>query len=147
MKAKAPLLLSALAVTLSACGTPGSSAPSAADLLRTPTALSLGGHTLSAEAGPLLDGSSLTAQVQVSGLSAPLALNVRSVYLVTQGGIWQAEGRWKSEVACSLCRTAEAHAPAQGLLPGEQVQVVVRLQDGLGQNYWLRDDKAAVQAR
>ncbi|MDO4264589.1 MAG: hypothetical protein Q4C67_10370 [Deinococcus sp.] len=145
MKAKSALFLAALALPLSACGNVGHSGPSAGELLRAPTTLSLAGRTLSAAARPVLEGERLHTQVLIHSSASTLPLNVQSVYLVTQGGVWQAAGRWRASSCGAGCRAVEASGPAQGLRSGEQVQVVVRLQDSAGRNFWLRDEQAAVQ--
>ncbi|ADY25992.1 hypothetical protein Deipr_0836 [Deinococcus proteolyticus MRP] len=145
MKAKAALFLAALALPLSACGSVSQAGPSAGELLRTPTTLSLAGRTLSAEARPTLSGEQLSARVQVRSSASSLPLSAQSVYLVTQGGVWQAEGRWEASSCGAGCRVIEGRGPAQGLRPGENVQVVVRLQDSAGRHFWLRDDQSLVQ--
>ena len=68
-----------------------------------------------------------------------------SAYFELQGGVWQAEGRWEASSCGAGCRVIEGRGPAQGLRPGENVQVVVRLQDSAGRNFWLRDDHASIR--
>ncbi|GHF97842.1 hypothetical protein GCM10017783_07110 [Deinococcus piscis] len=145
MKAKSALFLSALALPLSACGSVSQAGPSAGELLRTPTTLSLAGRTLSAQARPVLSGNELSARVQVQSSASALPLNVLSVYLVTQGGVWQAAGQWRASSCGAGCRVIEGRGPAQGLRAGENVQVVVRMQDSAGRNFWLRDEQTTVQ--
>lgn len=145
MNAKATLLLAALALPLSACGSVGTAAgPSAGELLRAPTSLNLAGRTLSAAARPVLNGNQLTASVQIVSSATVLPLNVESVYLITQGGVWNTEARWKARSCGEGCRMVQGQGPAQGLRAGENVQVVLHLTDSAGRNFWLRDSEAAV---
>ncbi|MFC6617324.1 hypothetical protein [Deinococcus radiophilus] len=143
MNAKAALTLVAGILTLSACGSVSGGAPTAGELLRAPTSLNLAGHTLRAEATPLLRGDQLNAQLAVRSSGSVLPLNVHSVYLVTQGGVWQSGANWKAGCGQS-CRLVQGTGPAQGLRSGENVQVVLRLQDSAGRNFWLRDEQARV---
>ncbi|WP_261663716.1 hypothetical protein [Deinococcus sp. Marseille-Q6407] len=144
MKAKAALFLAALALPLSACGTVGNAGPSAGELLRAPTSLNLAGRTLTADARPTLNGEELSTQVKIHSSASSLPLNAHSVYLVTQGGVWRADARWQPSSCGAGCRAVLASGPAEGLLPGENVQLVVRLQDSSGRNFWLRDQNTAV---
>lgn len=145
MKVKSALFLAALALSLGACGSVSQAGPSAGELLRTPTTLTLAGRTLSADARPVLSGEQLHVEVQVHSSASTLPLRVQSVHLVTQGGVWKAGGQWQASSCAHSCRAVESRGPAQGLLAGERVQVIVQLQDSAGRNFWLRDDQAAVQ--
>ena len=145
MKKLFPLLLGA-SVTLVACGSVESSAPpSAAELMRAPNSLNLAGRTLSLEALPTLSGELLTVQAKVSSDTSYLPLAVREMYLITQGGVWNTVGQWQAARCGSACEMAVGSGYAGGLLSGEQVQVVVRLQDSAGRNFWLRDDHASIR--
>lgn len=147
MKAKASLLLAALALPLSACGGVGAATgPSAGELLRAPISLNLAGRTLSAAARPTLSGDQLTASVQIESSASVLPLKVQSVFLVTQGGVWQTSARWKARSCGESCRMVQGSGPAEGLLVGETVQVVLHLTDSAGRNFWLRDPQAAVMS-
>ncbi len=132
-----PLLLLPLAV---GCGSAGS-VPSAAQLLDAPTTLNVGGKLLSARVLPTVQEQVLAVRVRLSTgqKELPARLNLSGVYVVTNDGVWSstvtAPLQWKCGPTCAL---SAARGPAGNVQPGQNVQVVLSLNDGQGHTFLLR---------
>lgn len=140
-----PLPLLALSL-LAGCGTV-STAPTAGQLLDAPTTLNVGGKLLSAAAWPSLKDNVLSVRVRVSAprSSLPGQLNLTGVYVVSNEGVWSStlkpSAQWKCGSGCAL---GVGRGPAGELQTGQNVQVVLGLSNGQGQNYFLRSGQARI---
>ena len=75
------------------------------------------------------------------------ALQVTGVYVVTEDGVWNAPVAARDRRACGdeRCLQGIGRGAADGLRPGEGVQVVVSLKDEKGRVLWLRDARASIE--
>ncbi|MEF2278035.1 hypothetical protein V3W47_06950 [Deinococcus sp. YIM 134068] len=139
----------AVAALLSACGALGTPlTPTAGDLLAAPTSLQVGSRRLSAEAAPSLSDDLFRVRVQVRTKRGRVpALAVTGVYVVTENGVWTAPVAERDRRDCGgdRCLQGTGRGAADGLHPGEGVQVVVSLEDETGRVLWLRDARARVE--
>lgn len=141
-------LWTALAAVLGACGTLGTPEPTAGDLLAAPTTLQVAGRSLRAEATPTLGDATFRVRVQVQTKRGRVpALTVTGVYVVTEDGVWNAPvaARDRQDCGQARCLQGTVRGAADGLRPGEGVQVVVSLKDDRGRLLWLRDARASIQ--
>ncbi|MFC6590833.1 hypothetical protein ACFP81_01470 [Deinococcus lacus] len=127
-----------VAASLAACGNLSSVQPTAGELLGAPVSLNMGGRSVALDAAATLRGERLSVAVR---LPARAALQVREVYVVTQGGVWRGQVSATGRSGASL--QASASGPARGLRPGEAVQVVARV-EAQGKSWWVRDAAARV---
>lgn len=136
----------AMGVGLSACADTAELLPPAGDLLNAPTQLNFSGQVVTLEAAPRVVGAVFQVGVRVlpgrSELPLP-KLNVRDVYVVTGGGVWNAPYR---PASCSGCLSGAGVGRSAGINTGETVQVVLRVIDRQGRQFWLRDARAKVTA-
>ncbi|PNY80597.1 hypothetical protein [Deinococcus koreensis] len=129
------------ALGLVACGS-APTPPLTGDLLGAPTTLNVSGRVVSAQATPTIQGDEFRVRVRVQAARPPLpALKVTGIFVVTDAGVWKAPVPSGARLVCGarMCLQGTATGPASGIQPGEDVQVVARLQDRQGREFWLRD--------
>lgn len=140
MKTPLSLLGACLVLGLAGCGG-APPAVQAGDLLDAPTTLNLGGTLLSADALPMVGNDVLKVQVKVRAQRSALpAVRLTNVYAVTTDGVWSAALTPVAASKCGgTCALAVGRAPANGIRPGDGVQIVIGMQDQMGRSYLLRN--------
>jgi hypothetical protein len=142
----------AVSLALSACAVPAGSVeePSQAQLKSAPEAVEVGGHTLRLETYlwrdfmPISppDGRPLSAVLRVlaaDGRPLPPDLRADRLWVLKGGEVWTtALGAPRPEDASRPDRREYVARGGPKWMPGERVDVVVRLQDGTGAMHLLR---------
>lgn len=144
----------ALGAVLSACAATPEPTPPAGVLLSAPTQLHFGGQVVTLDAAPRLQGPVLRVAVRVNAgnvVAASTKLNVQDVFVLARAGVWNAPFRTAS--ACTRpCPSGQGLSGqgvgrGGGINAGEVVQVVLRVRDGRGRSFWLRDARAKVTGK
>lgn len=147
MKRVAHLLVPLLcAGFLAGCGSLNA-APTPGELLDAPTTLNVGGSTVTAQAVPALKGNVFNVRIVLRSAKTLMpSLIVKDVYVVTNEGVWQSSTTKRNLWKCSAsCAVAVGRGPANGVQPGDAVQVVLGVQDEQGRELLLRDEQAQVK--